>query len=564
MRNGETCPVRGRIIRLASAVSFLALLTGCSSDVMRFTDDFYTASIPTRPKADVSTVSPVASVSQQRAAIANSFPGATVATVAGNQPFPPPQDYAGTAPLTTGSVARAGATAFPTAPNSVPVYNGIGVQPSVQSAQLPPPAQPGTQAAAQITQPAVQVAQARLPQTNVRPADLVDTTMAQRPFTIEQADNTDPISTGSVQRPQGDLIKSEGWTRTGGTYVAVRPGENIYNMAKRYGVPANAIMEANDIRNPDAIGVGQRILIPTYVYSRTAPISAPDADSNVRAARSTLGGRTEFGLEKAPLPAQRPVTTASVPQATAPQPVASAQPAIQQPTSGGNYTVQSGDSLFAISRRTGASVNSIKLLNGMTTDVVYVGQKLMIPGLTARGGTQTAANSASVDPITTSSVPSGRPQAGYTPPTSQTNDQVAAVDRNSDAAAPSTTGVSGMRWPAQGRIITGFKADDGGVPNEGIDISLPVGTPIKAAENGVVIYAGDGLKELGKTVLVRHGDGLVTVYGHADQLKVNRGDSVSRGQVIASSGMSGNARKPKLHFEVRKNTTAVDPIQYLN
>ncbi|MGB7433034.1 MAG: M23 family metallopeptidase, partial [Ahrensia sp.] len=62
----------------------------------------------------------------------------------------------------------------------------------------------------------------------------------------------------------------------------------------------------------------------------------------------------------------------------------------------------------------------------------------------------------------------------------------------------------------------------------------------------------------------RHGNGVVTVYGHADQLKVNRGDSVSRGQVIASSGMSGNARKPKLHFEVRKNTTAVDPTKYLH
>ncbi|MGB7431040.1 MAG: LysM peptidoglycan-binding domain-containing protein, partial [Ahrensia sp.] len=543
MRNGETCPVRGRIIRLASAVSVVAVLAGCSSDVMRFTDDFYTASIPTRPRADVSTVSPVASVSQQRAAIANSFPGATVPAAAGNQPFPPPQNYPGTAPLTTGSVVSNNATAFPTAPNALPVYSGIGVQSPVQSAQLPPPTMPAATASAQIAKPAVEVAQARLPQTTTRPADLVDTTAAQKPFTIEQSNNTDPISTGSVQRPQGDLVQSEGWTRTGGTYVSVRAGETIYNMAKRYGVPANAIMEANGIQNPDAIGIGQRILIPTYVYSRTAPVSAPDADSNVRAARSTLGGRTEFGLEKAPMPEARPVTTASVAQATAPQPVATPQANVRQPASGGTYIVQSGDSLSAISRRTGASVNSIKLLNGMSSDVVRVGQKLMIPGLSSNG-TQVASNNSSVDPITTSSLPAARPQAGYTPPASQTNDEVASLDRNSDAAAPATTGIPGMRWPAQGRIITGFQADDGGVPNEGIDISLPVGTPIKAAENGVVIYAGDGLKELGKTVLVRHGNGVVTVYGHADQLKVNRGDSVSRGQVIASSGMSGNARKP--------------------
>lgn len=563
MRNGETGQVRGRIVRLASAVSFVAVLAGCSSDAIRFTDDFYTASIPTRPKADVAAVSPVASVSQQRAAIANSFPGAAAQTVAATQPFPAPQNFPGTAPLTTGSVVQRAATAFPTAPNALPVYSGIGVQSPVQSAQLPAARLPIVAAPVPTAKPVVQLAQARLPVTNVKPADLVDTTMARKPFTIQEGSNVDPISTGSVQRPTGALVKAEGWTRTGGTYVAVRPGETIYNMAKRYGVPANAIMEANDIRDPDAIGVGQRILIPTYVYSRSAPVSAPDADSNVRAARSTLGGRTEFGINKAPLPARRPVTTASIPQVTAPQPVAQPQAAVQQPTSGGNYIVQSGDSLYAISRRTGASVNSIKLLNGMTSDVVRVGQKLMIPGLTGNG-TQTATYNPSVDTITTSSVPTSRPQAGYTPPTNAANDQVAAVDRSSTATAPSTTGVSGMRWPAQGRIITGFKADDGGVPNEGIDISLPVGTPIKAAENGVVIYAGDGLKELGKTVLVRHGDGVVTVYGHADQLKVNRGDSVSRGQVIASSGMSGNARKPKLHFEVRKNTTAVDPTKYLN
>lgn len=559
MRIKETGPISGRIVRLASAVSLAALLAGCSSDVIRFTDDFYTASIPTRPKADVSTISPIASVSQQRAAIANSFPGATVPTVGPAQPFPAPQGYPGTQPLTTGSIARAPSTVFPTAPNALPVYSGIGVQSPVQSAQLAAPRLPNVG----ITQPAIQVAQATLPKTTVRPADLVDTTMARKPFTIAQSTGVDPIATGSVQRPQGALVRSEGWTRTGGTYVAVRAGETIYNMAKRYGVPANAIMEANDIRDPDAIGVGQRILIPTYVYSRTAPVSAPDADSNVRAARSSLGGRTEFGINKAPRPAQRPVVTASVPQISTPQPVIQPQVAARQQTSGGSYTVQSGDSLYAISRRTGASVNSIKMLNGMTSDVVRIGQRLTIPGLSG-SGTHVATYNPSVDPITTSSVPNARPQAAYTPPTSQVNDQVAAVDRSSTATAPSVTGVSGMRWPAQGRIITGFKADDGGVPNEGIDISLPVGTPIKAAENGVVIYAGDGLKELGKTVLLRHGDGLVTVYGHADSLKVNRGDSVSRGQVIAASGMSGNARKPKLHFEVRKNTTAVNPTQYLN
>ncbi len=120
-----------------------------------------------------------------------------------------------------------------------------------------------------------------------------------------------------------------------------------------------------------------------------------------------------------------------------------------------------------------------------------------------------------------------------------------------------------MRWPVRGRVINAFGSKNAGKANDGIDIAVPEGTPVKAAENGVVIYAGDGLKEFGNTVLVRHEDGLVTVYGHASEIKVSRGEKVKRGQEIARSGMSGSADMPKLHFEVRKNSAPVDPSTYL-
>ena len=116
-----------------------------------------------------------------------------------------------------------------------------------------------------------------------------------------------------------------------------------------------------------------------------------------------------------------------------------------------------------------------------------------------------------------------------------------------------------MRWPVRGRVIGTY----GNGRNDGIDIAVPEGTPIKAAENGVVIYAGDGLKDFGQTVLLRHADGKVTVYGHTSEIKVSRGDNVRRGQEIARSGMSGNADTPKLHFEVRKDSEPVDPQQFL-
>ncbi|MGL4405951.1 MAG: peptidoglycan DD-metalloendopeptidase family protein, partial [Notoacmeibacter sp.] len=97
----------------------------------------------------------------------------------------------------------------------------------------------------------------------------------------------------------------------------------------------------------------------------------------------------------------------------------------------------------------------------------------------------------------------------------------------------------------------------------GIDIAMPAGTSVKAAEGGTVIYAGNGLAEFGNTVLIRHDNGLVTVYGHADKLNVQRNQKVNKGDVIALSGASGKADAPKLHFEVRKNSVPVDPQKYL-
>ena len=116
-----------------------------------------------------------------------------------------------------------------------------------------------------------------------------------------------------------------------------------------------------------------------------------------------------------------------------------------------------------------------------------------------------------------------------------------------------------FRWPARGRIIQGFKA--GG--NDGIDISVPSGTSVRAAENGVVVYAGDGLKGYGNLVLIKHPNGFVTAYGNNEELDVKRGETVKRGQVIAKSGDTGNVNSPQLHFELRKGSTPVDPTSYL-
>jgi murein DD-endopeptidase MepM/ murein hydrolase activator NlpD len=119
-----------------------------------------------------------------------------------------------------------------------------------------------------------------------------------------------------------------------------------------------------------------------------------------------------------------------------------------------------------------------------------------------------------------------------------------------------------FRWPARGHIVQNF-GEKGGVKSDGINIALPEGTPVKAAENGVVAYAGNELKGYGNLVLIRHDNGFVSAYANNGDLKVKKGDAIRRGQVIATSGQSGNVTSPQLHFELRKGSTPVDPMQYL-
>ena len=115
----------------------------------------------------------------------------------------------------------------------------------------------------------------------------------------------------------------------------------------------------------------------------------------------------------------------------------------------------------------------------------------------------------------------------------------------------------------RGRVIAGFGRKPNGQQNDGINLAVPEGTAVKAAEDGVVAYAGNELKGYGNLVLVRHANGYVTAYAHASEIMVKRDDQVKRGQVIAKSGQTGTVTSPQLHFEIRKGSAPVDPMQFL-
>lgn len=219
------------------------------------------------------------------------------------------------------------------------------------------------------------------------------------------------------------------------------------------------------------------------------------------------------------------------------------------------YTVQSGDSIYAISRRFNVDMTTLVGLNGLPAPyTIHVGQRLQLPA-GARADTQVAATAQAPARNTggtqDASAPVG-PTAKPTPPR-----PVVSVPR-----PPARTG-SGFVWPVEGRLVSSFGSKSGGQHNDGVNIAAPRGTPVRAAENGVVAYAGKEIRGFGNLLLIKHDGGLITAYAHADSLLVARGDVVTRGQVIAKVGQTGGVDNPQLHFEVRRGTKAVDPKQFL-
>jgi murein DD-endopeptidase MepM/ murein hydrolase activator NlpD len=117
--------------------------------------------------------------------------------------------------------------------------------------------------------------------------------------------------------------------------------------------------------------------------------------------------------------------------------------------------------------------------------------------------------------------------------------------------------------PVHGRLVSTYGPAAGGTHNDGINIAAPKGTPVLAADDGVVAYAGNELRGFGNLVLLKHADGWVTAYAHCDTITVRRGERVKRGQPIGTVGATGSVDEPQLHFEVRRGTRALDPTIYL-
>jgi murein DD-endopeptidase MepM/ murein hydrolase activator NlpD len=338
---------------------------------------------------------------------------------------------------------------------------------------------------------------------------------AYRPGTQNYSQNSSDV-TGSVPARTAAVPpppKPAGaWTWDGGSPVTVGYGESAEHIAKKYGVPVSALLETNGITNSASVKAGQRLVIPRYVSS-----SAPQA-------------------AVAPAAAQADTV----------------------------HIVQPGESLTGIARHHGVAVTVLAHTNNIQPYAkVNAGDRLTVPGGHPVATRQTQLQAAAPQVAQPRTVPVDR-VASVPAQNARMATQEPEKTESVVATAEAAGGMPSFRWPVRGRVIAGFGPKTGGAQNDGINLAVPEGTPVKAADDGVVAYAGNELKGYGNLVLIRHANGFVSAYAHASELLVKRGDTIKRGQVIAHAGQTGNVTSPQLHFEIRKGSTPVDPAQYLS
>jgi len=317
-----------------------------------------------------------------------------------------------------------------------------------------------------------------------------------------------------------------------GRSIEVQRGDTLYSLSRRHNVSVAKLMGVNGLNNPN-LQPGQKLYLPA-------------------------------GHEGSSLP---PRDTRSARAPVSPSPVLDAKYS-------GSHTVARGESLYGISRRHGVSVAELQQANGIDNPrTVRVGTVLKIPGGSTTASNQNPTRSRIIQPprFSQSQKPTLINQrrtrlAALKTGTATDAAPIAKSVRTQRVAlaAPSAASAGNkLRWPVQGRIISNFGRRNDGTHNDGINISVPLGTDVHAAESGVVAYAGSELKGYGNLVLLRHDNGWVTAYAHNEQLTVKRGDEVKRGQVIARAGRTGSVDQPQLHFELRQGSRPVDPVPFL-
>ncbi|MBL8697456.1 MAG: peptidoglycan DD-metalloendopeptidase family protein [Alphaproteobacteria bacterium] len=312
--------------------------------------------------------------------------------------------------------------------------------------------------------------------------------------------------------------------------VVVQQGETLYAISRRTGVALRALIDTNGLQAPYRLQAGQRLALPgRAVAAAPVPSGTPAPPPPV----------PRTSVESAPIAPPAPSSGAAVPQqATAPTP--SGQSAPSGPSVPTGAAPVAGPGIAAVppvpppapGGAAGAPPSAAPVASGAPSAPVAEA------------------------PRPTASAPAAVP--GAEEPAAAATRPPPAVDTPAPARAARS-----FLWPLRGTIISTYGSKTGGLQNDGINIAAARGTPVRAAENGVVVYAGNELKGFGNLLLLRHADGWMSAYAHLDEIQVERGQTVQRGQAIGKLGQTGGVTSPQLHFELRRGGKAVDPRGHL-
>jgi murein DD-endopeptidase MepM/ murein hydrolase activator NlpD len=366
--------------------------------------------------------------------------------------------------------------------------------------------------------------------------------------------NPNPIGGGSASVPSAAPPQRQP-VLSSGVIHRVRSGDTVYSVAERYRVPVRSVIDLNRLQPPYRLIPGQGLLVP---QAREHRVAAGDTVYGISrrygvdmSALVNLNGivppyTIKVGQSlRLPAPVEaEPVAVAAANPAVAPPAPAARTPTIPDPLTHVPVPVTP-------SGKSGVQMEELPPAGAPPATAPPAGPAVQPAAPTLAPPTPPAAT-APLPPLPTAPQPAVTPAPK--PPAT-----VAGI-----VPEPAPRAGSRFLWPLDGKILSSFGPKKGGLHNDGINIAAARGTPVRAAENGVVAYAGNELRGFGNLLLIKHADGWTSAYAHNEELLVRRGDQVKRGQVIAKVGSSGSVTSPQLHFELRQGARAVDPAKLLS
>jgi murein DD-endopeptidase MepM/ murein hydrolase activator NlpD len=311
--------------------------------------------------------------------------------------------------------------------------------------------------------------------------------------------------------------------------IVVQSGDTLYSLSKKHNMSVKQLAEINNMSEPYMLAVGQVLQLSA---GKSEVVSESVADISVPEKRPQVISNTQTRVD------------------------------LQE------IVVAPGDTLYSLSRKYSVPVNDLAVMNKLSAPfALSVGQKLRVPDLKDAPVIKT-----NVSVVTEQAVKKIDSKVAVSEKVAKDNAEVGQVKKsetkissNPAQKLPTINARSSSKfsWPVRGKILSAYGTKSNGLFNDGINIGASRGTDVKAAENGVVAYAGNEVKGMGNLVIIQHSGGWMTVYAHMDSMNVRRGAKVVVGQKIGSVGETGKVDSPQLHFEIRKGTKAYNPATYL-